>query len=559
MKHIKHIKLFEAFESDKLSKTLGYIDSRRDKEAFLDKIKRICKIIDFPYSELSDEYFDYLAFNAALKKADIITDEPCEATSSREFPEYAIDGEVCNKGKLKRKWGARVRSVACPVCNGTGVKPKQGEPKLVKFWFNKEGQFIETTCVDGIIRNNGVNVGVDIPLPQTPDSYTHPDNESGVRMTSGRQAKTLQNGQYVKIKISGEEMYAYIIAERGRFIFAIQPKKNGGYPNYTSSRIWKKISPLSWEISDGDFEWLVPVSLNNMDNDDAEPEADPYTWNTGLNFNYRGMSSNGRNIENSIKAAHFAIVMDFGKLKTTDFKTMLSIKHDREDNRHDALSLKSNDVIKRENIERYVKKLASRLEVDGKDISSLPRVIKRLLGSRNTVYTLRQGHIQNDISTILKGYILLLKGDYNRKERYLNDLNDNIKYSFEKSVENNRNLSKNIKEVKDRLKRDDKEEYVEVLELLSELSLVIYDKINSFELETIEDLEILYQKVVGMKNIIKSDRYSINKLGYHMDYTFRNSSDYSYKYLTDRYYIESSSIPTIKEGIKTVMKIIKKM
>ena len=62
-----------------------------------------------------------------------------------------------------------------------------------------------------------------------------------------------------------------------------------------------------------------------------------------------------------------------------------------------------------------------------------------------------------------------------------------------------------------------------------------------------------------MKNIIKSDRYSINRLGYHMDYTFRNSSDYSYKYLTDRYYIEPSSIPTIKEGIKTVMKIIKKM
>jgi hypothetical protein len=559
MKHIKHIKLFEAFESDKLSKTLGYIDSRRDKEAFLDKIKRICKIIDFPYSELSDEYFDYLAFNAALKKADIITDEPCEATSSREFPEYAIDGEVCNKGKLKRKWGSRVRSVACPVCNGTGVKPKQGEPKLVKFWFNKEGQFIETTCVDGIIRNSGVNVSDDIKLPQTPDSYTHPDNESGVRMTSGRQAKTLQTGQYVKIKISGEEMYAYILSERSRYIFAIQPKKNGGNPNYTHSRVWRKIAPFSWEISDGDFEWLVPVSLNNMDNDDAEPEADPYTWNTGLNFNYRGMSSNGRNIENSIKAAHFAIVMDFGKLKTADFKTMLSIKHDREDNRHDALSLKSNDVIKRENIERYVKKLASRLEVDGKDISNLPRVIKRLLGYRNTVYTLRQGHIQSYISTILKGYILLLKGDDIRKERYLNDLNDNIKYSFEKSVANNRNLSKNIKEVKDRLKRDDKEEYVEVLELLSELSLVIYDKINSFELETIEDLEILYQKVGGMMNIIKSDRYSIHKLGYHMDYTFRNSSDYSYKYLTDRYYIEPSSIPTIKEGIKTVMKIIKKM
>ena len=75
-----------------------------------------------------------------------------------------------------------------------------------------------------------------------------------------------------------------------------------------------------------------------MDNDDAEPEADPYTWNTGLTFNYRGIISNGRNIERFIKDSHFAIVMDFGKLKKSEFQTRTHTKHGREDNKVGALS-----------------------------------------------------------------------------------------------------------------------------------------------------------------------------------------------------------------------------
>ena len=46
MKELKYIKLFEAFESEKLSKTLGYIDSKSRKE-LLDRVKRICDDIDY--------------------------------------------------------------------------------------------------------------------------------------------------------------------------------------------------------------------------------------------------------------------------------------------------------------------------------------------------------------------------------------------------------------------------------------------------------------------------------------------------------------------------------
>lgn len=66
MNNLKHIKLFEAFKSGILSGTLKYINSE-SKEEFLDNVKRICNIYDFPPSELSDDFFEYLPFKQALR------------------------------------------------------------------------------------------------------------------------------------------------------------------------------------------------------------------------------------------------------------------------------------------------------------------------------------------------------------------------------------------------------------------------------------------------------------------------------------------------------------
>jgi hypothetical protein len=555
MKKLKHIQIFEAFESNKLSKTLGYIESQRDKSNFLDHIKRICNIIDFPYSELSDEYFDYLPFNSALKKADIITDEPCTVPSSESYPEYAVGGEICKEGKVKRKWGRQIRSVVCPVCNGTGVKPKTVEPKLVKFWFNKDGKYITNTCVDGIIRGN--KSFSNVSLPQNASAYT----VSGDRINSNDRnsnsvVQAFATGQYVHISIDGREMYAYILSERGSRVFALQPYMDGGIPN---AREWQAIARRSWNIAGIEFDWIVPVSLNNVDEDDAEPEVDPYSWNTGVDFTHRGIRATGRNIENSVKEAHFAIIMDFGKLKKSEFVTRNTTKINRGESKKDALAFRSNDDIKRENIQRYITTLSNKLKFGGTNVADLSNVIKRLLGYKNTIFNLRQGTINNDINSILNGYISLLSSADANKERYLNELNNNIKYAFEQSMERNENISKNLQDCKERLKSDGKEDHSNLLSTLDELSLVIYEKITNFELETIEDLEILHQKVLSMKNLVKSNRYHLSDLSYFMDFLSRNVSDYAYTYLTDRYYVDSDKATKIEEGIKTIIRIIKKM
>lgn len=554
MKKLKHIKVFEAFESDKLSKTLAYMDSQRDKNAFLDYIKRICNIIDFPYSELSDEVFDYLPFSAALKKADVMTDEACDATSAQAFPEYAIDGEVCQEGKIKRKWGSQNRSVTCPICNGTGVKPKKGEPKLVKFWFTKDGGFVDVTCVDGIIRDKRSHNG---SLSQKNSDYT----VSGTEIPNHDRVaiRSLQTGQYVKIMINGREMYGYIISE-GNTVFVIQPYQSGGTPSRTTRSVWQKIASYSWEISGGDFRTLTPVSLNNSDDDKAEAEADPYTWNTGVDFSRSSIRATGRDVEEKIKNAHFAIVLDFGKMKKLEFVSRSKTKSSREESKSGTLAFRSNDDIKRENIARYIKKLADNLEVDGTDVSNLSKVIKKLLGnSRNATYNLRQGIISNNISTILKSYINLLSASDGSKESYLGELNSNIKYIFKENMERNKNVSRNIEDSKRKLKSDNKESHLKVLNHVDDLSLAIYNSIIGFELETIEDLEILHQKVLGMKNIIKSDRYHLTSLSYFLDYLNRSTFDYAYRYLVDNYYVNVDRIPKIEQGIDTMIRIIKKM
>jgi hypothetical protein len=150
MKDLKYIKLFEAFESVKLSKTLGFID-KRSRTLFIEDIKSICRSHDFPVSRISDDLFEYLPFNKALEYHQDIEELPCTATSESEYnSSIAIPGAKCENGKLKRTWGAgRVRVMTCPHCDGSGIEPFKAKWKYVKFWFNVNKEYVAKSATDG--------------------------------------------------------------------------------------------------------------------------------------------------------------------------------------------------------------------------------------------------------------------------------------------------------------------------------------------------------------------------------------------------------------------------
>lgn len=92
---MKFIKLFEAFESTLLSKTLNYV-SGESKEKFLNAVGAICNKYDFPDSKLNDSFFQYLpyskALNYRLEKGKKGNQVDCKAKSLEVFGDKGVEG-----------------------------------------------------------------------------------------------------------------------------------------------------------------------------------------------------------------------------------------------------------------------------------------------------------------------------------------------------------------------------------------------------------------------------------------------------------------------------------
>ena len=188
---MKHLKLFEAFNSNILSKTLKYL-SKKSKDSFLKEVKQICDEMDFPYSKLSDEYFEYLPFNNALKKVD-------------------------------------------------------GDNKIYKFWLNSAGDLINTTLTDGEILK---------PKYTSGDSIGEDEDYVGVGKIYTRYGELDQLVDRSKIIIifkgDSKPVLATLFEDDGDY-YAIHNYRfnRGGEPDYNDD--WDEYGEYSWSLRGTDF------------------------------------------------------------------------------------------------------------------------------------------------------------------------------------------------------------------------------------------------------------------------------------------------------------------
>ena len=546
MKNLKYIQLFEAFDSKVLSKTLGYIKDPNDKEKFFNQIKRVCKIIDYPLSELSDDYFEYLPYKKALKVAAMTGDEPCEATSKSEFPQYAIEGEKCEGGKIKRLWGSRPRQVVCPVCNGTGVKPKRSELKLLKFWFTSEGKYIATTMVDGIIRGHYSNSSSSISHKMS--DYTIGDRVSDL--------SSLNGGETVKVTINGDDMIAYILKD-GRRYYAIQNKASGSSPDNINSRVWQKFGSRSWALGGGEYRNMF-IATPKAKRKDVEEEANPLTWNVACNFSYSGIQPSSSDVETLIKEAHFGIVFDFGKLRKSEFETTQDTQSSREMTKKGSKldPSQSDEEIRKRNIERYVNTLSQRLDIT-KDIANCNRLVMRSLGGKKgALYVVYSTDIYSRFGNTISEYLrLMTETDDRSKKSLAESISDRSEELFRVGMKRSSSTANTIKEIKAKLKSNNKDEsFFKVFDVLDEISEAIYSNLNNYQVDSIEDFEIISQKISSMRNILKSDRYGLNRFfSYVIDSISNDRPSRAYDYLTDPYYINVDDVLSSLQRVKTLM------
>lgn len=544
MKKLKYIKLFEAFDSEKLSKTLSYI---KDKEMFISRIKKICDIYDYPYSKLSDDFFDYLPFSKALKKADDIDDVPCDATSIDEFGESGIEGEKCESGKLKRKWGARERLVVCPVCNGTGIKPKKpGSVKMFKFWFTKDGELVGITGVDGMVRNTTKKMSDDI------NDYIVGDVVSKIKL------KSLQTGTYIKLNYTNnwgrliEDLICYIINENGS-IYGIQNSET------TKSHLQWLSTPSKHNNWGSIAKYSVRLENENVSNIKMlipkEVSIDPYDLNVGVDIGHSISVNNRISVKDLIKDAHFSIILDIAKLKKSDYKRTSLQRKERSDAKSGAISLLSDEEVRNINISKYLEKISKSIKITD-DIKNASKLIKRVLGFRKALFIIirEDSGLYRNIDYMISYYYKLLSSGSGSDARdtnyYTNRLldrtNSNIKY-----------LDSNIREIKKSIK-DSHPKELELISKLEDLSEIIFNKISKMQIETIEDLVVVNQKILSYINIVTSDNYELRKV-----YSFISELTYSYPdsaldELINRYNIQDN-IDNILKDIDIIKKIIEKI
>lgn len=551
MKDLKYIKLFEAFESIKLSKTLGFID-KDSKSKFLSQLKSIANNMDFPYSKYSDDYFQYLPFKKALDLNRTIEDEPCDATSRGEFPQYSVEGETCQGGRLKRRWGAGVRSVVCPVCNGTGVKPKKyNEIKWIKFWFNKDGKYILTTGTDGKIRDQ-VKTLSGIPnlahITETPQDISDYNEIAIINRTSD--FMTYPNGSFIHIKIDSKTLIGRLWKNNGN-AFIIQNRADGSRPDENDG--WDRYGIYSWNVSSGDYQSSVTPKIlipKNIDVEDGDEKVDPYTWNALLDVNYMRLNNNS-DMKNKLSEAHFSLVLDYLELKKSGFKTRSKTSGEREESREGATALLSDEDVKKTNINRYSEELAKRIQITP-ELNNIGNLVFRFFGhSKFGYYVLRERHF-SDFNTVISYLYRYLTATSESDKK---DYHDQVVYYIKRKSEINAGFNIDAEKIlKDGFKKtsDDKKK---LLPKLEELNKAIYDRFKSFELNSIDDMELFFSKMQSLRNIWRnSDRFQNTR---KIFYLIENMTD---EYRVERYLndISDSQVDTIIHDLDRFISIVKK-
>jgi uncharacterized protein (UPF0335 family) len=399
---MKHLKLFEAFESNILSKTLSYLsdDSKKD---FMNKISKFCTKIDFPKSKLTDDYFKYLPYNTALKMFISSEDklEDCKAKSEEVFGEKGIKDDICTGGKLKRTWGKSSRNVDCPKCLGTG-KIKVGNSdapegyELIKFWINAKKDIVNTTITDGKAsksydKDGYVGYG---------DIYL---GENGNSRRSGDLSQIPHLSEVIIKWWPTDEPYLATIFHERRDTYVIHDnsRKDGGTPD---DRNWRKYGRHSWDLGGYDFHTIQMAKPNE------DGELNYYLYNKLTDSELK--STNRVSSQNSLGDSQFAIVFDTGKLKKSEYTKRTEIIKGRSELRKGLVGGRlglSNDAINKQNLDKYIKALATKdIKGDVSDLQSLDNYIFRILGGKNVIFKMLKGET-GDVVKVIEGFFKMLK------------------------------------------------------------------------------------------------------------------------------------------------------
>ncbi len=563
MRNLKHIKLFESFSlleayaSTSLNKVFNYIKNKNDKEKFSNYVRAIAGQIDVPATAITDEYFEYLPYKDAIKKNVSMDLVDCKATSIQAFGDPSrrggkgVPGDICTKGKLKKAYGAigRTREYDCPICNGTGKVSPSGQLKYLKFWLNSAGQFIGVTAVDGLYHANSKDVNQFKQIDITGEVLAALNRENRNDITVKADLEAIERKYELvsgKTKLATQGLTNYRWSDPVGVTIGTYWKDRDGKVYIASGNSHlddKRQRPVGVKWKEyGSYLAQLPYIFNAVNANltrgsikiltDIE-EKDDVLYNVGVNFTFPKSGGGSFSLQDSLSKtflseAEFAIIFDFQKfendMKSAGTKNLSTIKDERTERKTGIIGGKlgiSDKDIKNANLERYIKAISDVDITTGFD--RLVKKLPRFFGGRlSFFYIYGEKNFISYRNTILNLLQFMRVESDDEKKEISNKISDRIKDTFNSNKMYSDKIDRRLNAYKDTLvdrsvtlENDNEKLFyksqLDILNKVMQLSTKISNKISQMEVECIEDFEIIYTKINGIYNALKSDRTGLFK------------------------------------------------
>lgn len=460
MNNLKYLMVYEAFQSDAISKILKHIGSKiksSDSQRFLDVLREIVmNVYGFQIDKISDSDVRYMSAKQAKK--------------------------ITTQGEISNPYGIYA----------------------LKFWFSID---------DGYLGFTGVG---DNKMKSSPNSFTTDELDyikDSLDIKTGKLVpvldyRPLKTGDKVLGYFSDHERKQYLalgtIWREGDQLWVIQDVNDGGHPGGSD---WRTYGRYSWNIGEVNYPADDHSKLHSyIDSKDeltlSQSEVGDLLVDSNGELTRRSSSYSGT--YSDMERADFAIVLYIDGLLKDD-GTVYDVRKLRDESRKGATALMTPDQIKKINFQNYMNKIISlygiTLDLKEEDLKNLQNLIKSIFCDKNIFFSLYLDQPSLDrVETIMSRIESIIKND--DKEYSFARLGDTFRTYREDAVNSNRRFNGS----KERVKRHANENVMNAFNRLYELSSKINDYLSKQTVNNIDDLEVLKYKLEFLRKIIKSNR-----------------------------------------------------
>lgn len=520
MSDMKYLMLFEAFESNALSKMMKFLKSKVDnnsKERFLDKLKTLMTKLNVPIDKISDKDVKYLNRNQALK---------IRATEENESDLYCL-----------KFWFSMDEGYL--GFTGTGDRSMD---------FNR---YLKGRRSYRAEQNKPFN---DIELDYIKNTL---DIKTG-KLTPVKDYNELQHGQLV-IGVWDEEYedlnrlsLAKIWRDEYGHLYAIQNVADGGTPDYYVNGVhwtqWRNQDPKfreSWSMGDvdspaGDHGKLhiytpsdEPIHVvGKRKEEEKKKESNPFDFNLPVNVRFElnewGETNWSIDDYKLVEKSDFAIVLMISDVLKSVETGVGDVKKARIESREGATKLMDDSQIREANIKRYLLALVDKMgiAVDTSNLQNLQKlVIKAICGDFAFIAIKRDRPSFGNLNNIVSNIYNIIESNTEADKKYY--LDRSILY-YERLSNNTENIMKLYIKSLEAIESSNNKEIKDFFNIAIGIGNKIKKYLLSQNIQSIEDLQMIITKLESIRNISYQKMFTFDGVISSIIESFEDTSDVEY-------------------------------